>query len=314
MPCSICKHPERQAIDQALVAGSATLAALSQQYNLSTSALHRHKAHLQAKVSQAKDLLQDNLRQGCFFWLSQALEISMQTAQAAQAEGNSKIVLQALAQGTRLITIILKQDLHLDDRLVYEILASPQWAAQPGLLPHDPRILAAGRQALAGTFSTPCPEPGEVSPDNVDLNALQELLSTLVQPPATEPKSANRKLKTGNRPLNKREKSGKLPGKSPLPKDINKENQEVNLRYKIAGMFHPFQSTRICALETKNPKLETLLQQCHTNGKIPADKPLSEYIHEQSLRDNQDAWKAGQSQPAPLKHPGNGTPQVATHS
>ncbi len=48
MPCSVCQHPQRQDIDQALMSGG-TLAAVSQQYNLSTSALHRHKAHLQAK-------------------------------------------------------------------------------------------------------------------------------------------------------------------------------------------------------------------------------------------------------------------------
>ena len=164
MSCTICQHPKRQDIDQALIAGSATLAALSQEYGLSTSALHRHKAHLQAKVNRAKDQLQDNLRQGCLFWLSQALEMAMQTAQAAQAEGNGKLVLQALRQGTRLITIILKQDLHLDDRVVYEILASPQWATQASLLPHDPKIMATeppvpGRDPLLSLSGNRTPVP-----------------------------------------------------------------------------------------------------------------------------------------------------------
>ncbi len=116
MPCTICQHPQCRDIDQALIAGSATLAALSQEYGLSTSALHRHQAHLQAKVNRVKDQLQDNLRQGCLFWLSQALEIAKQTAQVAQEEGNSKLVLQAIQQGTRILGIILKQDLQLDDR------------------------------------------------------------------------------------------------------------------------------------------------------------------------------------------------------
>ena len=48
MNCSVCNHPERPAIDQALV-GGATLAAVSKKYNLSTSALDRHKAHLRAR-------------------------------------------------------------------------------------------------------------------------------------------------------------------------------------------------------------------------------------------------------------------------
>jgi hypothetical protein len=95
MSCTICNHPQRQKIDQALIAGSTTLAALSKEYGLSTSTLHRHKAHLQAKVTRAQDQLQNSLRQGCLFWLSQALEMTMQTAQAAQADGNVKIVLQA---------------------------------------------------------------------------------------------------------------------------------------------------------------------------------------------------------------------------
>ena len=139
MSCTICQHPKRQEIDQALIAGSSTLAALSQEYGLSTSALHRHKAHLQANVNRAKDQLQDNLRQGCIFWLSQALEMAMATAKAAQTEGNFKVVLQALGHGTRIINLILKQDFQLDPKVVYGIMASDQWTTQTGLLPHDPQ-------------------------------------------------------------------------------------------------------------------------------------------------------------------------------
>ena len=160
MSCTICNHPQRQKIDQALVAGSATLTALSTEHGLSTSALHRHKAHLQAKVSRAKDQLLNNLRQGCIFWLSQALEMISQTIQAAQAEGNFKVVLQAARQGTRLITIILKQDFQLDDTIIYQILASPQWTTQASLLPHDPKIMSMSRQALIGKLAAPCPETG----------------------------------------------------------------------------------------------------------------------------------------------------------
>jgi hypothetical protein len=217
MSCTICQHPQRQEIDRALVAGSATLAALSQQYQLSTSTLHRHKAHLQAKVGRAKAQLQDNLLQGCLFWLSQALEMIMQTAQAAQAEGNYKIVLQAAVQGTRLINIMLKHELPLDDRTVFELLSSPQWTAQSGLLPHDPDIMTKSRQSLSGIFSSPCPE-GEASAESLafseDLDSLQAILSTLTQPPATPPKTANRKLKTGNRPFKQWEISGKNPAQS----------------------------------------------------------------------------------------------------
>ncbi len=229
MSCTICQHPKRHDIDQALIAGSATLTALSQEYGLSTSALHRHKAHLQTKVNRGKDQLQDNLRQGCLFWLSQALQMAMQTAQAAQAEGNFKVVLKAIAQGTRLITIILKQDLHLDDKSVYGILTSPHWAAQDSLLPHDPKIMAMSRESLTGALSAPCPEGAALppAPDPLaDLNLITENLLNLAQQAALP--------QTENRAGKQREKSGKLPGKTSLGGKFIKENQSNSLQEKFS--------------------------------------------------------------------------------
>ncbi len=206
MPCTICNHPKRHEIDQALIAGSSTLAALGQEYGLSTSALHRHKAHLQAKVSRAKDQLQDNLRQGCIFWLSQALEMTMQTAKAAQAEGNGKIVLQAVSQGTRLIKIILKQDLHLDDRVIYAILASPGWSTQAALLPDDPRIMAMGRQSLAETLSSPCPETTAASPSPVSQERPGSAPSHVPKPGLCQPRPPPNLGRCGKKAGNYREK------------------------------------------------------------------------------------------------------------
>ena len=159
----------------------------------------------------------------------------MQTAQAAQAEGNFKLVLQAIGHGTRLIKIILKQDFPLDSRLIYEILASPQWVTQAGLLPNDPQILAAGRQALAGTFSSPCPET-EAAPNSpnplTDLESFTETLLNLAQQVAPLT-TASQNLETENHLFRKREKSGKLPGKTSLRKDNNVLNQQDNLINKI---------------------------------------------------------------------------------
>jgi hypothetical protein len=210
MSCAICQHSQRQEIDQALIAGSATPHSLCQEYGLSPSDLDRHKAHLQVKMNRAKAQVQDNLLQGCLFWLSQALEMSMQTAQAAQAEGNFKIVLQALAQGSRFIKIILKQDFRLDDKMVHAILTSPQWAANTGLLPSDPQILAAGRQSVSGDFLAPCleqkPPPASSEPAcDLDLDLLQGMLTALTQSPAAQSQLSDLNCHS-------REKSGKLPG------------------------------------------------------------------------------------------------------
>jgi hypothetical protein len=253
MSCTICAHPERQAIDQALMAGSATLAALSQAHGLSTSALHRHKAHLQAKVGRAKAQLQDNLLQGCLFWLSQALEMTMQTAASAQAEGNHKIVLKALAQGTRLINLMFKHEFPLDDRLVYDILNSPQWSAQSALLPPDPNIMANSRQSLAGVFSQPCPEDAPHC-------AIIE----------------NRKLQTANRHF----KSGKLAGKNPPKANKSEQDQSDKILQKIAGI--DFASLLNSPAGADSPL--TALFQPGADENIPPDLPLAEFIYEKSLQ------------------------------
>ena len=298
MSCSICKHPQRRAIDQALMAGSATLAALGQQYQLSTSSLHRHKAHLQAKISRAKQKLQDNLTQGCLFWLGQALEMIMQTAQAAQAEGNHKVGLQALAQGTRLVTIILKHDLPLDDRLVYDTLTSPQWADQTGLFPHDPQILAAGRQALLGQFSSDCPETPPPASSSApggegDLDLLRTFCASPLNP---QIKIAHPKSQAEKRLF----KSGKLAGKIPPASNNNQKNQEDILLQKIAEI--DFASLPKSIVGTINSKLGSLFQQWDHEEKIPSDIPLSEYIYEKAL-------KAGCQEKisTPPTSPGNGT-------
>jgi hypothetical protein len=291
MPCTICQHPQRRDIDQALIAGSATLAALSQEYGLSTSALHRHKEHLQAKVSQAKDQLQDNLRQGCLFWLSRMLEMVMHAAETAQVEGNSKVVLQAITQGTRIIAIMLKQDFQLDPAVVFEVLASPQWNAQASVLPDATQILAVSRQALTGSLLSRCPDTADApaSPASLeDLELFQDLLSQahLTAQPSTE----NPKLETENRLPQPREKSGKLPGKTSPSKDNNKESQEDKLYEKIAETLNLLQPSRFANLGTRDSKLETLF-----SGTIPTDIPLSEYIYEQNLKRRQDEKKGGKS-------------------
>jgi hypothetical protein len=229
MPCTICQHPRHQEIDQALIAGSDTLAALAKQYNLSTSALDRHKAHLRAKVGRAKAKLVDYLQQNCLFWLSQMLEMTLRTAQAAEAEGNGKLVLQAASQGSRLINIIMKHEMPLDDRLVYRIITSPQWVTQGSLWPEDPEIMAGQRQDLAETFIVPCPDTeADARPpiSSEDLTAIQALVGSLNGPAAGQ-------LKPENRLVAKREKSGKLPGKTVGKNNKYKGYQRDILNEKI---------------------------------------------------------------------------------
>ena len=239
MSCTVCHHPQRQAIDRALLSRTATLAQLSQQHDLSQSALHRHKQHLLKKMLQTQNRFQDILREGYLFILNTFLELVMRTAQTAGAEGNSRLVLQAIRQGTGIIKFMAKLDFSLDQDTVYRLLASPQWADQGSLLPTDPQIFAGSHQTLADSLFSSCPEPASdqdnalveggddaASAELADPALLQNLLTNLSQSlglPGFEPLPP------------KREKGGKKPKKTHPQEEISQKNHVYNESEKNPG-------------------------------------------------------------------------------
>ena len=159
MKCTVCKHPDLHAIDQALLARSHTLEALSRQFGPSISALHRHKNHLQEKISQARRQLDHNLRLGLFFKLNRVLERTEAASAKAEANDNIDQVLKAARVSNRIIRDLGKMETSWDGLTAYRVLASPQWQNQDSLLPTEPAFLAAGHQALAQALFHPCPDP-----------------------------------------------------------------------------------------------------------------------------------------------------------
>ena len=248
MKCTVCNHPQLHDIDQALLAENATFAALSRKYALSISALFRHKRMLKNKMARAEERLQHTRNQEILFQYNEFLESTRQIVRTASADGDTRQVLQAIREGTRILNFMTKLEVQFDPDTVYRILASPQWVSQDSLLPTDPGIITGTRQALADDFFFPCPE---IPPDpqldawdeadaaaadlaqtscletqNLELETLP-IPGWLPKPPRQAP-SENRKLATANHPKIQREISAKLARKiSPAP-SINQENQQDN--------------------------------------------------------------------------------------
>ncbi len=204
MKCTVCNHSQRQDIDQALLGGNATYAALSQQYGLSVSALFRHKKLLKLKMAQVEKDLQRNLRQGCLFKFNDSLEQVRQLARTAGAEGNIRQALQAVRVGTRILNFITKLDVQLDQDTVYRVLASPQWAAQDSLLPTDSKIITDAHQALADDLFFPCQELPAALEDELKKEEISEISPLQTRNPELE-----------TLPKIQREISAKLPKKTP---------------------------------------------------------------------------------------------------
>ena len=174
--CTICHHPQRQAIDQALLAENATLAALSQQYGPSISSLFRHKKHLEEKMRQTRQRLKNSQAQGCLFKLNAFLDHVQRAVRTAEADGNVDQVLKGSHVGSRIIHQINQMEVPLELDTVYRLISSPQWTSQDSLLPTDPGIITGIHQALADHAFFPCPEPEpEILPETTHSFPLETL-------------------------------------------------------------------------------------------------------------------------------------------
>ncbi len=125
--CTICQHPQREAIESHLVGVSSNLSA-SSEFGVTESALRRHKAnHLPAKlvlaekaaeVADAGDLL------------SQVQGLQARTLailEAAEASSEHRTALSAIREARSNLELLAKLLGELDERPVVNVLVSPQW-------------------------------------------------------------------------------------------------------------------------------------------------------------------------------------------
>jgi len=124
--CSICTHPERDAIDALLVDGL-TLAKIAVKFNVDKQALGRHnKAHMGGTLVELRKERQEGTA------LSRLEELYGRTnrllVQAEQA-GNGGQALQAIREARTTLESIAKITGELNERptLTINLAASPEW-------------------------------------------------------------------------------------------------------------------------------------------------------------------------------------------
>jgi hypothetical protein len=125
--CTICEHPEREAIDHALVGGASNRSVASL-YDVSEAAVRRHKSnHLPAKLvmaEQAAEVAQaDNL-------LSQVRDLQQSTLDIlAEAEQSKqyRTALSAIREARGNLELLAKLLGELDERPVVNLHVSAEW-------------------------------------------------------------------------------------------------------------------------------------------------------------------------------------------
>ena len=126
-PCTICTHPERAAIDQALV-GTAPYLRIAEQYGVSEQAIRRHAAgHLPealAKGETAKERTRaDILLEQIEGLRNHALHILGR----AEKAGELRTAIAAIREARECIELLLEVEGRLRRGSVVNILIAPQW-------------------------------------------------------------------------------------------------------------------------------------------------------------------------------------------
>ena len=125
--CTVCDHPERHGIDEALVTG-APYRSVAKRFELSESAVYRHKTeHLPAHLLKAKEVEEvaqaDDLLEQVRNLQAHALDI----LERAEKAGDLRTALAAISQARGNLELLGKLAGELDERPVVNVLLSPQW-------------------------------------------------------------------------------------------------------------------------------------------------------------------------------------------
>lgn len=151
--CTICGHPERAAIDDALVSG-APLRNIAERFRVSTTALFRHRSdHLPRTLLQARQAEEaasaDNLLAQLQALQAKALDL----LRKAEAAGDYRTALAGVREARGCLELLAELTQQLDRRPTLTLLLAPEWltvrsALMTALWPY-PEARAAVAAALA---------------------------------------------------------------------------------------------------------------------------------------------------------------------
>jgi hypothetical protein len=132
--CTVCEHPERHSIDEALVTG-APYRSVAKRFERSESAVYRHKTeHLPAHLLKAKEVEEaaraDDLLDQVRNLQAHALDI----LERAEKAGDLRTALAAISQARGNLELLGKLAGEIDERPVVNLNVSPEWLELRGVI------------------------------------------------------------------------------------------------------------------------------------------------------------------------------------
>jgi transposase len=127
--CTVCSHPEREAIDEALVSGASNRS-IASKCGVSEAAVRRHKAnHIPAKLALAAKKREEAESAEADDLLGRVEDLQERTLailEAAEDTGELKTALSAIREARGNLELVGRLTRELDERPI-NVLISPEW-------------------------------------------------------------------------------------------------------------------------------------------------------------------------------------------
>jgi CRISPR/Cas system CMR subunit Cmr4 (Cas7 group RAMP superfamily) len=119
--CSVCIHPDRQQIDQAIVSGN-SYRTVAQQFTISRDAVVRHRRHL--SVAASRPLGSDEIcpSETLLGQLEELRSEAQRLKQKAEQDGDYRAALAAVRELCRIVELVAKLCGQIDSRTETKIL------------------------------------------------------------------------------------------------------------------------------------------------------------------------------------------------
>ena len=124
--CSVCIHPDRDAIDRALVTGG-TLRNIAEQYSVSSTALHRHKAHIAPAVAKAHEADEVAEADRLLSTVHDLMQSAITTISQAEKGGDLRTKLAAIREARETAKLLLEVHGELQTAPTINLIMAPEW-------------------------------------------------------------------------------------------------------------------------------------------------------------------------------------------
>ena len=124
--CTCCTHPERAAIDAALLA-NAPLRDIARQFNVSKDALQRHREHIPATLAKAQEAREVANADDLLGQVKSLQARAMGILATAESTLNLRTALAAIREARGCIELLAKLTGELNENPVVNITISQEW-------------------------------------------------------------------------------------------------------------------------------------------------------------------------------------------